>query len=111
MDKFYKGTEEINGEKYDVNESPADERRPFKAVLDVGLFRTTTGARVFGALKGAVDAGIYIPHSVKRFPGYYKAEEEGEKDNYVPEDHRDRIFGCHVDEYMAKLKEESSDDY
>jgi large subunit ribosomal protein L5e len=46
------------------------------AVLDVGLRRTTTGARVFGALKGAVDAGIFIPHSVKRFPGYTKAEEE-----------------------------------
>jgi len=34
------------------------------------LKRTSTGARVFGVLKGAVDAGIYVPHSVKRFPGY-----------------------------------------
>ena len=34
----------------------------FRANLDVGLTRTSTGARVFGALKGAVDGGINIPH-------------------------------------------------
>lgn len=78
MDKFYAGNAKIDGERFDVSENPHDERRPFMAVLDVGLRRTTTGARVFGALKGAVDAGLYIPHSVKRFPGYYKSEEEGD---------------------------------
>mmetsp|Transcript_9150 Transcript_9150/g.1341 ORF Transcript_9150/g.1341 Transcript_9150/m.1341 type:complete len:97 (+) Transcript_9150:379-669(+) len=96
MDKYYAGNDKINGEKFNVAENPHDERRPFKAVLDTGLFRTTTGARVFGALKGAVDGGISIPHSVKRFPGYYRAEEEGEKDEYNTEVHRDRIFGKHV---------------
>lgn len=30
---------------------PAGDRRPFRALLDVGLLRTTTGNRVFGALK------------------------------------------------------------
>ena len=30
---------------------PAESRRPFRALLDVGLIRTTTGNRVFGALK------------------------------------------------------------
>jgi len=79
------------------------------AVLDVGLRRTTTGARVFGALKGAVDAGIYIPHSVKRFPGYAKAEEAGDEDHYEPSVHKDRIFGAHIDKYMSELKEESAD--
>jgi hypothetical protein len=37
MDNFYKGSETINGEKYDVSENPNEERRPFKAVLDTGL--------------------------------------------------------------------------
>ena len=32
--------------------------RTFRAFLDVGLRRTTTGNRVFAALKGAAD-GIY----------------------------------------------------
>ena len=40
----------------------AEGARPFRAFLDVGLARTTTGARVFGVLKGAVDGGLDIPH-------------------------------------------------
>jgi large subunit ribosomal protein L5e len=38
--------------------------------LDVGLHRTSTGARVFGAMKGCSDGGLLIPHSESRFPGY-----------------------------------------
>merc|ERR1712157_267825 len=30
---------------------------------DTGLARTSTGARIFGVLKGAADAGLDIPHS------------------------------------------------
>lgn len=44
----------------------------FRCYLDVGLARTTTGARVFAAMKGAVDGGLNVPHSIKRFPGYDK---------------------------------------
>jgi len=33
-----------------------------KAILDIGLRRVSKGARIFGALKGAVDAGVEIPH-------------------------------------------------
>lgn len=40
---------QATGEDFSVE--PADERRPFRALLDVGLIRTTTGNRVFGALK------------------------------------------------------------
>lgn len=35
----------------DFNIEAGDEKRPFRALLDVGLVRTTTGNRVFGALK------------------------------------------------------------
>jgi large subunit ribosomal protein L18 len=38
------------------------------AVLDIGLNRATPGARVFAALKGAVDGGIDIPHGEKILP-------------------------------------------
>ena len=47
-------------------------RRPFKAILDIGLARATTGARVFGVLKGALDVGIDIHHSENRFHGFSK---------------------------------------
>lgn len=99
----YTGTEEINGEEYNVEEND-DGPRPFRCFLDVGLVRTTTGHRVFGALKGAVDGGLSIPHSTKRFPGF----DEGE---YDPEVHRKYIFGGHVSEYMTMLEDEDVDAY
>jgi len=38
------------------------------AVLDIGLNRATRGARVFAALKGAVDAGLNVPHGKEILP-------------------------------------------
>jgi large subunit ribosomal protein L18 len=38
------------------------------AVLDIGLHRPVKGARVFAALKGALDAGLEVPHSEEIFP-------------------------------------------
>ena len=35
-----------------------------------GLARTSTGAEMLVALKGAVNVGLDVPHSEKRFPGY-----------------------------------------
>lgn len=61
LDELYKGCEEVNGDEYNVE--PNDEGPgAFRCYLDVGLVRTTTGARVFGAMKGAVDGGLNIPH-------------------------------------------------
>ncbi len=34
-----------------------------RAVLDMGLRSTSRGARVFAALKGALDSGMRVPHS------------------------------------------------
>ena len=39
-----------------------------RAVLDIGLARATPGARVFAALKGAVDAGFIVPHGEEILP-------------------------------------------
>lgn len=108
MDKLYAGKDKIDGEDYCVGEEPNPERRPFKAVLDIGLVRTTTGNKVFGVLKGAVDGGLYVPHGSSRFPGNVT---EGETKEYNTEKHRERIFGEHVDEYMASLKEEGEQEY
>merc|ERR1712169_167213 len=73
LDEQFTGVEEADGE-FTLTEAAegedGEERRPFKAFLDVGLARTSTGARVFGAMRGASDGGILIPHSEKRFPGY-----------------------------------------
>ncbi len=39
-----------------------------EAVLDAGLKIPTSGGRLFGALKGLLDAGIAIPHGESDFP-------------------------------------------
>merc|ERR1712228_702413 len=77
MDTTHKGQETADGKYYNIEETDL-ERRAFKAYLDVGLVRTTTGNRVFGAMKGACDGGLNVPHNDHRFPGHrmQKAEEE-----------------------------------
>lgn len=70
---MYKPNADVNGEYFNVDDE-CDEKRPFKALLDVGIQRTTTGARVFGVMKGACDGGVNVPHSTKRYPGYVKAK-------------------------------------
>jgi len=103
MDKLYSGAAKVDGEDYSVEKDAKEERKPFKAVLDVGLTRTTTGNRVFACLKGACDGGLNIPHSTKRFPGY-KSTEKG--DSYNAKVHRERIFGLHVDKFMKLIKKD-----
>ena len=46
----YKGQEEATGEDFNVEEAE-DGPRPFTALLDAGLKRTSTGSKVFAALK------------------------------------------------------------
>ncbi|PWA42317.1 ribosomal protein L18/L5, Ribosomal protein L5 eukaryotic/L18 archaeal [Artemisia annua] len=104
MDQEYQGNVEATGEDYSVE--PADSRRPFRALLDVGLLRTTTGNRVFGALKGALDGGLDIPHSEKRFAGFSKDGKQLDA-----EVHRKYIYGGHVAAYMRTLMEDEPEKY
>lgn len=104
------GVEEANAEEFHVEEED-NERRPFKVILDVGLIRTIPGSRVFGILKGAVDGGLHIPHSVKNFPGYKEPEERGGDYEYDASAHLERILGNHVTEYMEMLSEEDPERY
>jgi large subunit ribosomal protein L5e len=95
--------------------------RPFTALLDVGLKvkqkkkkrrekitihwpsflkkATTTGSKLFAALKGAVDGGLSIPHSPQRFVGYNKEESQLDAAKL-----RKHIFGGHVAAYMKLLQ-------
>jgi len=103
----YEGVEEVDGEDFNVEADP-EGKAPFKALLDVGLRRTTTGARVFGALKGACDGGLDIPHNDRRFPGTEEISHE-----FTPnaEIHKKYIFGGHVSEYMEALQEDDEEAY
>jgi large subunit ribosomal protein L5e len=108
LDEAFTGVEEADGE-YKLTEAAevdGEERRPFKCFLDVGLHRTSTGARVFGAMKGASDGGIFIPHNEKRFPGYDPESKELDADTM-----RKYIFGGHVAEYMETLADDDEERY
>ena len=58
------------------------------AVLDIGLKPSVKGSKVFAALKGAVDAGLDVPHG----------------DSIIPDENR--ISGEHIAEYAKLLSEE-----
>ena len=107
MDEDFTGVEEADGE-FTLTEAAEGEdgRRPFKCFLDVGLARTSTGARVFGAMKGASDGGLFIPHSEKRFPGYDIESKELDAETL-----RKYIFGGHVAEYMETLADDDEERY
>merc|ERR1719265_2535049 len=110
MDETIKGKEEIDGEEFHVEEEET-EQRPFKCILDVGLRRTVVGARMWGALKGAVDGGLHVPHTQKNFPGYKAPDEKGQEAEFDAEAHKSRIYGEHVKEYMEMLAEEDPTKY
>lgn len=61
-----------------------------EAIPYIGLHRAVKGARVFAALKGALDAGLSVPHSLESLP---------------PED---RIKGVHIAKYVSLLKESNT---
>ena len=114
LDETYVGVEEptgevvsteVNGRTYFVNEVD-DDKRPFRALLDVGIKNTTTGARIFGALKGASDGGLDIPHSNKRFPGYTR-----DTKTFDASVHKARIMGEHVADYMREMEEDDEENY
>ena len=58
------------------------------AVLDIGLKPSVKGSKVFATLKGAIDAGLEVPHGDSIIPG------------------EDRISGEHIAEYAKLLSED-----
>lgn len=64
-----------------------------EAVLDIGLHEPVKGSRVFAALKGAIDAGLEIPHSEEILPS------------------EDRIAGKHISEWASQLASSDPDFY
>lgn len=105
LDSVYEGNTENVGEDYSVD--PAEEGpRPFMCILDAGLKRTSTGSKVFAALKGALDGGLDIPHNEKRFVGYDRDTKE-----FDAETLQKYIYGGHVAEYMEEMIEEDPEKY
>ncbi len=63
------------------------------AILDIGLVQKSKGSKLFAVLKGALDAGLTVPHSTEIFPS------------------GDRLMGKHIIDYAQKLKKEDLKKY
>lgn len=59
-----------------------------KAILDIGLHARGPGSRLFAATKGALDAGLEVPHDEKVMPT------------------SERLKGTHIVEYSKRLASE-----
>lgn len=57
-----------------------------EAILDSGLYPSTKGSRIYAVVKGAVDAGMKVPHSEEILPS------------------QERIYGRHIASYKEKFK-------
>ncbi len=64
-----------------------------EATFDIGMNHPTKGGKIFAVLKGAVDAGLQIPHS----------------EEILPSD--ERVSGSSISQHAAKLKEEDEEGY
>lgn len=70
--------------------SKAKKKGVTDAVLDMGLYPSTKGSKIYAAVKGAIDAGIKVPCSPEAMP-----KEE-------------RIKGQHIKAYAEKIKKDSA---
>ncbi|MEW6592451.1 MAG: 50S ribosomal protein L18 [Candidatus Hadarchaeota archaeon] len=64
-----------------------------ESVLDIGNYNPVKGSKIFAVLKGALDAGLKVPHDESVLP------DEG------------RIRGKHIADYAGGLKQSSPDAY
>jgi large subunit ribosomal protein L18 len=64
-----------------------------EAILDIGFATPVRGTAPFAVLKGALDAGLDVPHNEAAFPS------------------EDRINGEHIARFAAELKEKDPDRY
>lgn len=103
LESIYKPTK-LTGE-YSITKDIDEEHVAYRAYLDIGLARSSRGANVFIAMKGASDAGLQIPHSEKLFFGYTK--EGGLDANKL----RERIFMKQNIEHMINLRDNDADAY
>jgi large subunit ribosomal protein L5e len=74
MDKW---TMQLEAIREDFSVKPAESRRLFRVLSDVGI---TAGNRTFCILKGALNGGLDIPHGDEKFAGSNKEEKPLDSD-------------------------------
>ncbi len=64
-----------------------------ECALDIGAHNPTKQAKVFATLKGALDAGLQVPHGAEVLPT------------------EERVSGAHISQYATELKKKSAEEY
>jgi large subunit ribosomal protein L18 len=64
-----------------------------EAILDIGLYPSTKGSRLYAAVKGAVDAGLKVPHGEEILPA------------------TEKLSGGHIAAYAQKMKKEGPEKF
>lgn len=95
-----------NGKKYYVENATEEDKKPFRAFLDIGIRTATRGSRVFAAMKGASDGGMDIPHNARRFPGY-----DPDAKTFDADDLKSAIMGARIQEYMDYMEDDDEENY
>jgi large subunit ribosomal protein L18 len=76
----------------------AKEAKIEKAIFDIGLYQSIKGSKLYAALKGAVDAGLDVPHDDKNMPS-----EDRIKGKHI-QDHKKIDVPKQFEEVLTKIK-------
>ena len=79
-----------------------------EAVLDIGLNHVTPGNKVFASLKGAIDAGMEVPHGDEVLPEWSRVRGEHIADyaEYSAQDIDASEIPSNFDETLEEIEEE-----
>ncbi|MEK6936753.1 MAG: 50S ribosomal protein L18 [Nanoarchaeota archaeon] len=76
-----------------------------KVILDIGLYRSVKGSRLYAVLKGSIDAGLNIPHKKEILPSQDRLEGKHIINHYEKSNKQYKIpdLGKHINEIKAKI--------
>jgi large subunit ribosomal protein L18 len=76
-----------------------------KVIIDIGLYRSVKGSRLYAVLKGALDAGLDIPHNKEVLPSQDRLEGKHITAHYQKLNKQYKVpdLGKHINEIKAKI--------
>jgi large subunit ribosomal protein L18 len=84
----------------------AVQKKHSEALLDIGLYTSTKGSRLYAALKGAVDAGMKIPYSEGILPAQERLEGKHISGYKPGAPHSTAYKDIDILQYFKKIKEQ-----
>jgi len=83
----------------------AQEKKISEAILDIGLYPSTKGSRLYAVIKGAVDAGLAVPHNPEMLP----ADERIRGEHIASHNEKFKRLPEHFDVIKEKIQKEKKE--